>query len=308
MPKKLTTEIFKERSSKTHNNKYDYTLVEYSTLQDLISIICPLHGLFTQRAKNHLDGKGCKTCGDITRVECRTFNVNDIIKSCTDTHGDTYNYDHMSYSDYNTKIDIECKLHGTFKQTPRVHISGKGCPHCGKYRGDASGRDTLNVFISKSIEVHGNRYDYQTAYYVNTRTKLDIICLKHGTFEQTPNSHLAGAGCPRCKGSHGEREVRMCLDSHGIEYTEQYKFKDCVLKSHLPFDFYIPHINTVIEYHGIQHYEYIEFFHKNHNGFLYQLERDRIKRTYCSNNNIDYVAIRYNCDNLRTIIETLLDL
>lgn len=58
-----STDIFIEKSNSIHNNKYDYSLVKYNRQYDLINIICPNHGLFTQTAKDHMRGHGCPKCG-----------------------------------------------------------------------------------------------------------------------------------------------------------------------------------------------------------------------------------------------------
>jgi hypothetical protein len=61
-----------------------------------------------------------------------------------------------------------------------------------------SKRLTTEEFIKKAILVHGNKYDYSDTVYVTTRIKVSIRCPEHGVFEQTPNSHLLGSGCPQC--------------------------------------------------------------------------------------------------------------
>lgn len=53
-------------------------------------------------------------------------------------------------------------------------------------------------FIEKANIVHGGVYDYSSAKYVRSNTKIKIGCKKHGMFEQTPNNHLAKHGCPKC--------------------------------------------------------------------------------------------------------------
>ncbi len=50
-------------------------------------------------------------------------------------------------------------------------------------------------FINQAREVHGDKYDYGLVEYKNNRTKVKIIG-KFGIFEQEPNSHLSGRGCP----------------------------------------------------------------------------------------------------------------
>ena len=54
------------------------------------------------------------------------------------------------------------------------------------------------IFIEKAKKVHGDKYDYSKVEYVNAKTKVCIICPKHGEFWQTPNTHLSGKGCIHC--------------------------------------------------------------------------------------------------------------
>ena len=60
--KKITLEEFKNRCSKIHNNKYDYSNVEFNNLKDIIFIHCPIHGCFKQIANKHIIGEGCPKC------------------------------------------------------------------------------------------------------------------------------------------------------------------------------------------------------------------------------------------------------
>lgn len=53
-------------------------------------------------------------------------------------------------------------------------------------------------FIQKASKLHNNKYDYESIDYINVRTKISIICKIHGIFNQSPNSHLNGSGCPIC--------------------------------------------------------------------------------------------------------------
>ena len=60
---------------------------------------------------------------------------------------------------------------------------------------------TTKDFIARAQKVHGNKYDYSKAHYINAKTKLTIICPIHGPFQQDPSNHLAGKGCPICAGN-----------------------------------------------------------------------------------------------------------
>ena len=57
-----------------------------------------------------------------------------------------------------------------------------------------------NTFIEKANIVHKAKYDYSLVNYINSKTKINIICKNHGVFKQESASHLMGFGCPKCKG------------------------------------------------------------------------------------------------------------
>ena len=55
-------------------------------------------------------------------------------------------------------------------------------------------------FISKAIEVHGDKYDYSKTIYIKAKEPVIITCKKHGDFRQRPQDHILKAcGCPKCK-------------------------------------------------------------------------------------------------------------
>jgi len=53
-------------------------------------------------------------------------------------------------------------------------------------------------FIKKANKQHGNKYNYSKVQYINSITKVTIICKKHGDFEQQPSNHLFGKKCHEC--------------------------------------------------------------------------------------------------------------
>ena len=57
---------------------------------------------------------------------------------------------------------------------------------------------TIEEFINKSNLIHKNKYDYSLIEYKDSKSKISIICKRHGVFNQTPNSHMSGKGCPEC--------------------------------------------------------------------------------------------------------------
>lgn len=58
---------------------------------------------------------------------------------------------------------------------------------------------TTAEFIVKAVQRHSDTFEYDEVEYVNAITKIRIRCKRHGIFEQTPNSHLTGSGCMKCR-------------------------------------------------------------------------------------------------------------
>lgn len=73
-----------------------------------------------------------------------------------------------------------------------------GCYECGLKRQVGKRTGNKGEFIKKAEAVHGQRYDYSKVKYVNRHVKIEIICEEHGSWIQSPNSHLRGSGCKPC--------------------------------------------------------------------------------------------------------------
>lgn len=126
----------------------------------------------------------------------RKLTEKEVINKFIDKHGDRYDYSEVKYKNTRTKVDIVCKEHGIFTQTPKAHLNGSNCTICGLKR---ELRYTQDEIISNFIDRHGNRYDYSLVKYNGTHIKVDIICKKHGIFQQRPYQHyILGHGCKKC--------------------------------------------------------------------------------------------------------------
>ena len=101
----------------------------------------------------------------------------EFIKKAKEVHGDKYDYSKVEYKKAIEKICIICPEHGEFWQIPTNHLKGCGCPSCGGNK-----KYTLEIFIKKAREVHGDKYDYSKVDYKKASEKVCIICPKHGEF------------------------------------------------------------------------------------------------------------------------------
>jgi hypothetical protein len=125
--KKLTNHEIIEKFSKVHGTKYDYSLVEYKNLRTKIKIICPEHGKFEQSPNIHKN-HGCPLCAKIY--------TENFIQNAKIVHNNKYDYSLVDYINAKKEVNIICPKHGTFKQIPNNHLSGKGCPRCNESKGE----------------------------------------------------------------------------------------------------------------------------------------------------------------------------
>lgn len=199
--------------------------------------------------------------------ELQQDSLDTFIQKAKQIHGDVYDYSKVNYINQRTKVIIICKQHGEFNQLPMVHLNGCGCPKCAAIKNGVNKRLSLQDFINRAKQVHNNYYNYDKVNYINSSTKVIITCPIHGDFEQNPSDHLSGRGCSKCKRSKGEILVAKVLQDLNLQYVEQYKIpvieQSFTSRKELEVDFYIPDLNLIIEYNGIQHYipqNYFEVF------------------------------------------------
>ena len=242
---------FISKSRKIHDNKYNYSLVEYNGYMVKVKIICPIHGIFEQRPTNHISGRGCPKCGN------RQQTTELFILKARKIHGDKYDYSLVDYKNAITKVKIICPIHGEFKQKPTIHLSGRICPTC-----NTISKQPTEKFILKSKNIHGDKYDYSLVDYKNAITKVKIICPIHGEFKQLPSNHLAYIGCPKCGIIHRTNELRMVINEF-IQKVEK-------LHKHIYDYSLVNYVNSytkvkkICHIHGI--FEQLPTSHINGNG------------------------------------------
>ena len=128
----------------------------------------------------------------------KKLTTEEFIEKAKQIHGDEYDYSKTEYINKRTKVCIICPKHGEFWQEPNSHIKGCGCKKCADNNKKEKYSINTEEFIEKAKKVHGDKYDYSKVDYVNSHTKVCIICPEHGEFWQTPNDHIKGCGCKKC--------------------------------------------------------------------------------------------------------------
>ena len=291
--RKRTQEEWVNLCTEKHKGKYDYSETEFKLPREdgKVKIICPIHGEFWQTPQGHLIGQGCPKCARVMLKSINTMKIDTFIERAKKIHGDKYDYSEVCYINNHTKVCVKCSIHGEFYIRPLNHLHLKqGCPKCANI--ECLGND---MFINRANEIHNNKFDYSKVEYVNSYTKVCIICPIHGEFWQSPNHHLSKRGCPICNESKLEKEVNILLTENNIQFETQKKFKWLGKQS---LDFFLPDYNIAIECQGRQHFIYdsngwntIEHLNKTQildNEKMKLCLEHNIKLLYYSNLNIEY--------------------
>jgi very-short-patch-repair endonuclease len=172
------------------------------------------------------------------------------------------------------------------------------CPKC-RHR---SYKKTHEEFVEEALNKRGSEYKIIGDYITNMKP-IEILHVPCGkSWSPPPVKFLAGRSCPHCvdrKISKGMKIIEEWLDKNKIQYKREVKFETCILKDHLPFDFYLEDYNLLIEYDGQMHF-------RAWNGNIEKLEitklRDQTKTKWAEMNKINLLRIKYT-DNLLEKLE-----
>lgn len=220
MPRKSNTYDFIEKSKKIHGDKYDYSKTEYSGSNKKVVIICPKHGEFRQTSSMHLSGNGCPICANENRT--LKYTTETFIEKCKEKWGDRYSYGSTVYNGILKPVIITCQIHGDFEIIANDFLSGHGCQECGGTK-----KLTTETFVEKAKKIHGDIYNYSKVEYINSSTKVCIICSKHGEFWQTPRRHLSGDRCPGCFKSE-KKTTEQFIDESRVVHGNKYDYSKVV--------------------------------------------------------------------------------
>lgn len=290
----VTPKMFIERFKSKFGETISPIMDEYVDTQKEINFKCNICGhVFRRRPYNCLISNGCPKCHPPHNQKLTT---EEFIERANAIHNNRYDYSKVKYESFETPVIIICHEkdkfgdeHGEFKVTPHAHIGSmkSGCPKCsGKFRKDTE------YFIKEAKLIHGNAFIYDKTKYEKALKPVIITCPEHGDFKQTPNDHLNGRGCPLCKESHLEKNMRLFLNKNKIKYIPQAGFDwlrtDDTHKK-MSLDFYIEDKKIAIECQGIQHFDG-KYFWPTERGkekeFLRIQERDELKKKLCEEHGI----------------------
>lgn len=202
--------------------------------------------------------------------------------------------DHIQNS--NTYVTFNCPIHGECTSKIYALVLGHGCIAC-QYEDNAFKNRHRPDYIASVFDTYGVSLLNKEEYVKWDLKNLRAICPECGKEFITSFGAFVkhnGQCCSECSTSEsrGEREIRHCLEGYRIDFLQEYSFADCRDIKPLPFDFYIPSYNTLIEYQGVQHYNIVERF-GGQEGLILRQKHDQIKLEYCLSHNITLIAIPY---------------
>lgn len=250
---KKSTEKFVQESKSIHGDLYNYDETIYENSGKEVKIVCKIHGSFMQKPSKHLAGHKCPECQNRVKMTKSKF-----LESASSLHGDKFDYSNIDFQNSRKEIEIVCKIHGRFMQTPYQHINTKfACPECSVY----NKKMNTERFINECKSVHGDKYDYSNVVYTCRKQHVLIHCKEHGPFLQIASVHKNGSQCPKCI-NHGVSEPAFeWLEFQSIHESIQHQRNSSTGEYTIPgtkykVDGICFETNTVYEFNG-------DFWHGN---------------------------------------------
>ena len=232
--RRYTLPIFLERAKGIHGDKIDYSHVTEKDIDQGARSKVPLKCNICQyewspQIQTHINAKtGCPSCaGNVP------WTLNRFLKKAKEIHGDKIDYSYVIKENINgktSKVPLKCNI-CKHEWSPQIgnHINLKsGCPNCA-----GTAPWTLDRFLTKAIEIHGDKIDYSQVIkeHINGHiSKVPLKCniCKHEWSPQV-EAHIKGkTGCPSCAGKAPwtfDRFISKAEEIHGdkIDYSKVTK-------------------------------------------------------------------------------------
>lgn len=159
--RKTNIKKFIDDSNKIHNNKYDYSLVNYIGCETKVDIKCPTHGIFNQEPRVHITGGGCPKCANEKHGKYKLLTNDIFIKRSNKIHNNKYDYSSVNYINSINIVQINCPKHGMFEQLSSVHLNGSGCPLCQISKGE----EKIKLFLDFNKIIYKKEHRFSDCRY-----------------------------------------------------------------------------------------------------------------------------------------------
>jgi hypothetical protein len=237
---------------------YDFSKFEYKGNSVESIVTCPTHGEVLRSRKDMLrTNSACPKCsGNYSK------NTEEWIKSIKLLYPDTeslINFEKTVYINAFTNVVMTCIKHGDFEKSPITTINSTGkyvCTKCNIEDRIESSFYTEEEFLSSLPNGINENDDFSKVEYIDSNTKILIVCKKHESYEVTPSQYRRGTRCPKCSYS-----ARSLVELLLFDYIKSIHPNAVSRVRPVPglvreLDIYIPDLNLGIEYNG-------NFFHRD---------------------------------------------
>lgn len=295
-----------------------YNCVPVSKIEDYknsytkLKFICPDHGLQQITRASIVSGCWCVKCGKRHAAEKMKKSFTEV-KDIVESKNNNVLLNPENYINVNTNnLQVICGSCGeTFTTSLSSIMNSDGaCRNCGIKKSSGLNKLTPQEVENRINSVNNNVLLNPEEYIDNSTLNLNIKCGDCGRTYVTSLSNYEYNQKIRCdccsqRISVPERKVMSLLDLYKIDYEYNFKFDDCRRIRPLPFDFYLPQNNLIIETDGEHHFRPI--WGENH--FIQTKQNDFTKNEYCKLHKIDILRIPYwDFDNIDEILIEKLNL
>lgn len=262
----------------------------YKNMETILDVVCSRGHKWTSSYNNFKSGYKCCYCKIEDKEYLERLNDEKVLR----LHGYKILSFERSKENFFTEsiFIVKCKEgHITQKAVKSIRSNKLSCVDCmGNKKKELS--EVIGIFESYGYKVlsHNGYENNQSRFLISCKNGHKLDTTYAGFQQRDKRCRLCDENITGV--SKGEKSVARFLDDKNIEYIHQYKIEECRLKSCLPFDFYLPEHNILIEYDGSQHYKIIKHF-GGLDKFITTKISDTIKNEYCKKNNIKLIRIPY---------------
>ena len=307
--KPYTNEEVVERLRELYGDDYDYTQVDYKNNRTPITLRCKKHDVVLSRIlQNLLKGWGCPACNkeqgktwanvvektyDPSRRSER-WTTERFIAESKAWHGEGFfDYSQCHYVNKDTPVTLIRIADGAVvKVRPYDHLrhdADYGIAQ--RYYQGTTDKEKIHFLVRRLEENIENPIYVPMQKIERSNKRFKCICPLHGEFYMSLHRIYSGNCCPECDGggeSVGERNVRRYLQSKGIKFEQEYRIEDKkYFDTFARVDFYLPDLNTMIEFQGEQHYKIAnKAITHGSRKWQSQKKRDNHLRRYAADHNV----------------------
>lgn len=160
-------------------DRFDFSKSEYKNSSSSLLVWCKEHTQWFRNTAYHIArGAGCPDCKRSKISAKKKLGTQEFIRRSRIKHAGKYDYSLVEYKTLTDPVEISCPEHGIFKQKPREHLRGHGCPLCASTTISAVSQKWLNsldLVLEKEYKIaHHSGYFVVDGYDPVTNTVYEF--------------------------------------------------------------------------------------------------------------------------------------